>query len=147
MKKNTQISGSTTELKCFLKCIECGFIVSKPIFDNARYDFLLDANKKKILRIQVKTSRWKDEEHSAFVFNCYSQHSTSYGNKRMCYSNIDIDYFMTEKNGQYYLYPALNPENTCKEKTLRLLPTKSGQTVNISWAKDFIFEEVIKQLD
>ena len=143
-QQNTQISGAITEQKCFLKCIEYGFIVSKPLFDNARYDFLLDVNGK-ILKIQVKTSRWKDEDHSAFVFNCYSQHSTGNGNKRMRYSNLDIDYFMTEKDGQYYLYPAPSPENTCQEKTLRILPTKSGQTANISWAKDFIFEEVIKQ--
>jgi hypothetical protein len=40
------------------------------------------------------------------------------------------------------LYPA--PEEGLKEKTLRVLPTKSGQTKNISFAKDYLFEEVIK---
>ena len=37
---NTQIQGAMTQQRCFLKCIEAGFIVSKPLFDNARYDFM-----------------------------------------------------------------------------------------------------------
>ena len=139
--ENTQIKGALKEQKCFLKCIESGYIVSKPLFDNARYDFILDTGKN-LLRIQVKTSRWKDEEHSAFTFNCYSQHSLGTGNKVMKYTNKEIDFFMTEQEGIFYLYPA--PEEGLKEKTLRVKPSKTGQVKNISFAKDFIFEEVIK---
>lgn len=139
--ENTQIKGALTEQKCFLKCIESGYIVSKPLFDNARYDFILDTGKN-LLRIQVKTSHWKDEEHSAFTFNCYSQHSLGTGNKVMKYTNKEIDFFMTEQEGIFYLYPA--PEEGLKEKTLRVKPSKTGQVKNISFAKDFIFEEVIK---
>lgn len=139
--KNTQIIGALTEQKCFMKCIEAGYIVSKPLFDNARYDFILDTGKH-LLRIQVKTSRWKDEEHSSFVFNCYSQHSYGKGNKVMKYTKEEVDFFMTERDGIFYLYPA--PEKGLKEKTLRVLPPKSGQIKNISFAKDFIFEEIIK---
>lgn len=138
---NTQIQGAMTQQKCFLKCIEAGFIVSKPLFDNARYDFILDTDNK-LLKIQIKTSRWKDEEHSAFIFNGYSQHSTGAGNKRMKYTNKEIDFFMTEKDGIFYLYPA--PKDGFVEKSLRVLPTKSGQTANIDFAKDYIFQEVIK---
>lgn len=139
--ENTQIKGALTEQKCFLKCIESGYIVSKPLFDNARYDFILDTGKN-LLRIQVKTSHWKDEEHSAFIFNCYSQHSLGTGNKVMKYTKKEIDFFMTEQEGIFYLYPA--PEEGLKEKTLRVKPSKTGQVKNISFAKDFIFEEVIK---
>lgn len=138
---NTQYTGALTEQKCFLKCIEMGFAISKPVFDNARYDFVLDTGKQ-LLKIQVKTSHWKDELHSGFVFNCYSQHQTAEGSKRMKYTNKEIDFFMTEKDNIFYLYPA--PEEGLKEKTLRVLPTKTGQTKNISFAKDYIFEEVIK---
>lgn len=139
--ENTQIKGVLTEQKCFLKCIEYGYIVSKPLFDNARYDFILDTGKN-LLRIQVKTSHWKDQEHSAFIFNCYSQHSLGTGNKVMKYTKEEVDFFMTEKEGIFYLYPV--PEEGLKEKTLRVKPTKTGQVKNISFAKDFIFEEVIK---
>ena len=54
----------------------------------------------------------------------------------------EIDFFMTERDGVFYLYPA--PEVGLKEKTLRVLPTETGQTKNISFAKDYIFEEVIQ---
>ena len=139
--ENTQVKGAVTEQKCFLKCLEAGFNVSKPIFDNARYDFILDTGEK-LLRIQIKTSHWKDEEHNAFEFNCYSQHSIGGGNKRMKYTNKEIDYFMTECEGEFYLFPA--PEEGMVCKTLRLTVPKSGQTKNISFASDYLFEEVIK---
>lgn len=140
---NTQIQGAMTEQKCFLKCIESGFIVSKPLFDNARYDFILDANGK-LYRIQVKTSHWTDDTKAAFVFNGYSQHSVGNGNKRMKYTNQEIDYFMTEQDNIFYLYPA--NEEGFVEKKLRIIPPKSGQVKNISFAKDYVFEEVIKNL-
>lgn len=88
---NTQIRGALTEQKCFMKCIEMGYVVSKPLFDNARYDFILDTGKH-LLKIQVKTSRWKDADHSGFVFNCYSQHSLGNGNKVMKYTKEEIDF-------------------------------------------------------
>lgn len=137
---NTQTTGNITEQKCFLKCLEYGFQVSKPLFDNARYDFILD-NGKKLLRIQVKTSHWKDEEHTAFIFNGYSQHSIGNGNKRMVYTNKEIDYFMTEKDDIFYLYPA--EVEGFKQKYLRLSSKQPNQP-SIKWAKDYQFEEVIK---
>lgn len=66
--ENTQIKGALTEQKCFLKCIELGFFVSKPLFDNARYDFILDTGSK-LLKIQVKTSHWKKEENDDFFYD------------------------------------------------------------------------------
>lgn len=136
---NTQAQGAIVEQKCFLKCIEYGWIVSKPLFDNARYDFLLDTGKK-IYKIQVKTSRW-NESHTGLRFNCYSQHSIKNGNKRMKYTNQEIDYFMTEFEGQFYLYPA--PADGLTEKTLRLI---EGNQTNISYARDYQIEEVSKNL-
>ena len=135
---NTQTQGAITEQRCILKCIEQGYQVSKPLFDNARYDFILDTGKR-LLKIQIKTSHWIDDEHSSFVFNGYSQHATGDGNKRMKYTNKEIDYFMTEQEGNFYLYPA--QETGFVEKRLRVLPTKNS---NVTWAKDYLFEEVIK---
>lgn len=141
MLENTQIKGALTEQKCFVKCLEQGFNVSRPIFDNARYDFILDTGEK-LLKIQIKTSRWVDDGHSSFVFSCYSQHSTGNGNKRMKYTNKEVDYFMTERDGVFYLYPC--PENGMGEKRLRVLPPKSINQHGITFAKDYIFEEVCK---
>ena len=136
---NTQIKGAITEQKCFLKCIEQGWIVSKPIFDNARYDFIADTGTQ-LLKIQIKTSSWNDD-HTAFSFNGYSQHSIGNGNKRMKYTNKEIDFFMTEKDDIFYLYPA--SDKGFVSKCLRLR-SNSNQSAQINWAKDYVFEEVIK---
>ena len=136
---NTQYIGQLTEQKCFVKCLESGYLISKPLFDNARYDFILDTGDK-LLRIQVKSSVW-NEDHSAFTFNGYSQHSTGQGNKRMKYTNKEIDYFMTEKDDVFYLYPA--EEQGFVSKCLRISAKQQNQP-HIKWAKDYEFEEVSK---
>ena len=138
MTENTQYKGYLTEQKCFVKCLEAGYTISKPLFDNARYDFILDTGNK-LLRIQVKTSTW-NEDHSAFSFNGYSQHSTGSGNKRMKYTKVEVDYFMTEKDNVFYLYPA--EEQGFVSRVLRIT-SKQNQS-SIKWAKDYEFEEVSK---
>lgn len=138
MNTNTQQIGYLAEQKCFVKCLEMGYNISKPLFDNARYDFILDTGEK-LLRIQVKSSAWNND-HTAFTFNGYSQHSTSNGNKRMKYTNKEIDYFMTEKDGVFYLYPA--EDEGFVSKCLRV-ESKQNQP-QIKWAKDYTFEEVSK---
>lgn len=137
---NTQLKGNIIEQRCILKWLEFGFIVSKPIFDNARYDIIVEKNNK-LFKIQIKASTWIDETHTAFAFNGYSQHNTGKGNKRMKYTSEEIDYFMTEKEGNFYLYPA--QKAGFAQKILRLEATKANNP-QINWAKDFIFEEVIK---
>ena len=138
MTENTQYKGYLTEQKCFVKCLEAGYTISKPLFDNVRYDFILDTGNK-LLRIQVKTSAW-NEDHSAFSFNGYSQHSTGNGNKRMKYTKAEVDYFMTEKDNVFYLYPA--EEQGFVSRVLRIT-SKQNQS-SIKWAKDYEFEEVSK---
>ena len=65
-ENSTQYIGQLTEQKCFLKCLEAGYQVSKPIFDNARYDFILDTGER-LLKIQIKTSAWNEDKTAFFV--------------------------------------------------------------------------------
>ena len=135
--------GAITELKCQMHLIENDFIISKPVLDNARYDLLLDYNNK-IYRIQIKTSRW-NVEGETIVFNGKSQHSIAEGNKIMKYSPNEIDYFMTEWDNQFYLVKC---EKEQSQYTLRLADPKGTSKFikNVHWAKDYLFEEVIKAL-
>lgn len=138
---DTRVKGELTELKCQLYCLEQGYVMSKPILDNARYDMIIDYNGK-FYRIQVKTSRWMSEEHEGIVFNCKSQHSVSGGNKIMKYSPEEIDFFMTEFENEYYLIPC---DKARSEMKLRFKSTKNNQDNRAFFAKDYKFEEVIKQ--
>lgn len=138
---NTRVIGELTELKCQMFCLEKGYIVSKPIVDNARYDLLLDYNNK-FYRIQIKTSRWMSEEHEGIVFNCKSQHSIAGGNKIMKYTPEEVDFFMTEFEGEFYLIPC---ERAKSEMRLRFKSTKNHQDDKATFARDFKFEEVIQR--
>ena len=57
----------------------------------------------------------------------------------MKYTNKEIDYFMTEHDGEYYLYPA--SEKGFVLKSLRVKPTK--QSAGVEYAADFMFDKVI----
>ena len=135
---DTKTKGNVTELKCILKLTELGFKVSKPVFDDARYDLIIDTGKR-LLKIQVKTSVWSKDK-SAFSFNGYSQHNLGKANKRMKYTNKDIDFFMTEKEDKYYLYPA--EEKGFSQKTLRI-KSKQKQP-SIKNAEDFEIEKIAR---
>ena len=58
----------------------------------------------------------------------------------MKYTTKEVDYFMTEKDGTFYLYPA--EEQGFITRSLRVA-SKQNQA-HIKWAKDYEFEEVSK---
>ena len=63
----------------------------------------------------------------------------------MKYNPDEIDYFMTEWEGKFYLIPC---EKELSQFTLRLCdPNNNARFVNnLHWAKDYLAEEVIKAL-
>lgn len=136
--KNTNQKGKITEIEILSKIMKLGYSVSIPFGDKDRYDQVWDINGK-MLRIQVKTASPIDEEISAIKFKC-----TSVSNgKSHTYTKDEIDYFATYWNGEVYLIPI---EECSVEKKLRFLPPKNGQTKGINWAKDYLVEEVLKNL-
>lgn len=134
---DTNLKGSITELKCKLYFMELGYIVSTPD-SPIRYDFILDVGDK-LLKIQVKTASGNSEK---FSFSTCSCHITRQGSSRRTYEE-EIDYFCTWFENECYLIPV--SECGSKEKTLRIAPTKNGQTKNICFAKDYIASEVISK--
>ena len=67
--ENTQYKGQLTEQKCFVKCLEAGYLVSKPLFDNARYDFILDTGDaplvlEELLHNSGNNSKWRGPYYS-----------------------------------------------------------------------------------
>lgn len=98
---------------------------------------------KKLLKIQVKTSRLTKDE-SGIEFNVSSLTHNNQGYTRRLYSEDDVDYFMTYYDNEYYLIPF--SECGVKEKRLRLIPTVNGQTKGISFAKDFLAEKILEEV-
>ena len=135
----TKRVGNITELEVELAFAKFGYPVLVPFGDCERYDLVVDHNGR-FYRIQVKTSH-EGNRSGSFSFECRSSHRRDGKYVQHQYDESEIDYFATMYGGKCYLVPV----NECGVgKTLRLEETKSGMQANISWAKDYELETVIK---
>ena len=140
---NSKQKGNITELECMLAFVKLGYNVLIPYGDCERYDFVVDI-KGNFYKIQVKTSRTEDEEKSYIIFNTSSQTTKNGKQVHHSYDKEQIDYFMTTYNSQAYLVPV--QETAAREKRLRFLPPKNGQTKGITFASEYELEKVVKKI-
>ena len=137
MNSTTQ-KGLLTELYCQTDFSNCGILLSQPIINDSRYDYVADINGK-FYRIQCK-SCLPTESGDAISFNCSNKNWNSGVYKT--YKGA-IDFFYTYYNGKGYLISVDDTPNRCK--TLRFSSDQPNNK-NISWAKDYEFEKVIISL-
>lgn len=134
--------GNITELEVLTHATQHGYQVSIPFGDRERYDQIWDVNGR-LLKIQVKTSRLSND--STYIsFSCRSNTRVQGKTLHSRYTKDEIDYFATFWNGRCYLVPI---EETSTDKRLRFEPPKNGQKQGVSFAKDYLMEEVLKRLD
>ena len=138
---DTNIKGIVTELKCKTYFLELGYTVSTPE-NPVRYDFILDTGDK-LLRVQVKTCNTTRREGS-ITFSTCSSHYVKGQHEHTTYKNDGIDYFCTYFENECYLVPVQDCGS--REKSLRLIPTKNGQTKNIAFAKPLIFPPMLSYI-
>lgn len=134
--------GEITEQKVALEFLKLGILISKPLVQSSRYDFIADVNNH-LYKIQVKTCTER-EDGSYFDFATCTSHTNTQGTLNISYSADDVDFFATMNNNQCYLIPF----NLCGKRAqrLRLKPTRNRQTKGILFAKDFKLEDIIKTL-
>ena len=134
--------GEITEQQVALEFLKLGILISKPLVQSSRYDFIADINNK-LYKIQVKTSNQKENE-SYLIFATSTSHTNTQGTLNISYSANDVDFFATMYNGQCYLIPF----SSCGKRSqrLRLKPTLNGQTKGVLFANDFKIEDIIKNL-
>lgn len=133
--------GEITEQQVVLEFLKLGYLVSKPLVQSSRYDFIVDINHK-LYKIQVKTGTLKEESYIEFATS--TSHTNTQGTLNLTYSSDDVDFFATMYEGQCYLVP----HDICGKRSqrLRLSPTKNKQTKGITFAVDYHLEDVIKRL-
>ena len=139
---NSHFRGEITEQQVALELLKLGYMVSKPLVQCSKYDYVVDINHK-LYKIQVKTCSLK--ENGSFVeFATSTSHTNTKGTVNLTYSDEDVDFFATMYENTCYLVP----KNVCGNRTqrLRLVPTKNGQTDGITFAKDYILQETITKL-
>ena len=142
----TQLSshfiGEITEQQVALEFLKLGYMVSKPLVQSSKYDFIVDIDHK-LFKVQVKTSKLK-EDNAYLSFATSTSHTNTSGTKNLTYTDDDVDFFATMYDGQCYLIPKKVCGN--RNQHLRLFPAKNGQTVGITFAKDYKLQEMIKRL-
>lgn len=133
--------GEITEQQVALEFLKQGILISKPLVQSSRYDFIVDINHH-LYKIQVKTGTFKEDSYLEFATS--TSHTNTQGTVNMSYNAQDVDFFATMYQGQCYLIPF----NLCGKRAqrIRFVPTKNGQTKGILFAKDFKFEDIIKTL-
>lgn len=140
-KLNSHFIGEITEQQVALEFLKLGYLVSKPLVQSSRYDFVVDINHK-LYKIQVKTGTLKEESYIEFATS--TSHTNTKGTLNLNYSADDVDFFATMYKGECYLVPY----EVCAKRSqrLRIIPTKNGQTKGITFAKDYHLKDVVKRL-
>ena len=137
---NPSIIGLTTELKCQLYLIEQGFNVLIPMGNHQKYDIVVEKNGK-FTRIQVKHATEKDDGKSFIVKTRYDVRDISKSQRvrKESYTKEDCDYFMTELNNIFYIFPVFGTTETrfWLSKTISKTQKK---------AEDYIAEKVLQEL-
>ena len=133
--------GEITEQQVALEFLKLGYLVSKPLVQSSRYDFIVDINHK-LYKIQVKTGTLKEDSYIEFATS--TSHTNTQGTLNLTYSSDDVDFFATMYENQCYLVPY----ELCGKRSqrLRTIPTRNGQTKGITFAKDFHLKDVIERL-
>jgi hypothetical protein len=134
--------GEITEQEVALEFLKLGVLLSKPLVQSSRYDFIADINNH-LYKIQVKTCRER-ENGKYFDFPTSTSHTNTKGTLNLSYSQNDVDFFATIHNNQCYLIPL----GVCGKRAqrLRLIEPLDGQPKNGLFAKDFKLMDVIQTL-
>ena len=132
--------GLITEMKCQLFLVELGYNVLIPVGNHQKYDLVIESNGK-FTKIQVKHASIQDEGRSFLVKTRYDVRDISKSQRvrHERYSENDCDYFMTEYNGIFYIFPVFG---TMETKFWLEKPKLSTQ----KFAKDFVAEKVLLDL-
>ncbi|MBV9700763.1 MAG: hypothetical protein JO078_11650 [Candidatus Eremiobacteraeota bacterium] len=131
--RDTKSIGELSELIVATALARKGYLVAKPIGENARYDLIIDLDEK-LSRVQVKTGRLRN---GAILFNTYSSHYHRKGG--VCKSYVDqIDFFgvYCPQLCSVYLIPL--SDTAPSSGSLRVHATKNGQNSHVRWAEPYL---------
>jgi len=137
MLADQMIKAEIAMMKVWMRALQLGAFVSKPIFEGARYDYIIERDGK-LYRAQVKYADGKHKKTvGAVQVNLRKQIKK---NKNHPYSDSEIDVLVI------YI-PKIDkicwfgPEVFCGKQNLsiRIAPTKNGQVKGCLAAEDYLW--------
>lgn len=130
---NSSQIGLITELKCITYLLSKGFNVLLPQGNYTKYDLVIERNNK-FYRIQCKHAKPNKDS-----FNVRTWYAIRGSSKKQIYTENDCDYFMTEYQGQFYLFPIFG---TVETKFWLKEPLKQTS----KYANDYLAEIVLNKM-
>lgn len=135
MELNPSQIGQITELQCQQFLISQGWNVLVPIGNYLKYDLVIEKNQR-FYRIQCKHAT---KLETGFRVRTRYDKRDNGSVKKEVYTIEDIDYFMTEYKGKYYLFPPFETSET----TFWTVPPRQ-KTCKI--AQNFYAEDILAKL-
>jgi len=107
MAKQTKETGTITEIRFQLACLEKGAVVLEPLGDYAPYDCVVqpDYNKAEFFRVQVKTAIKASKNSYKINTSRRLRRSGEKSAETVLYREDEIDFFATEINDCWYIIP------------------------------------------
>ena len=139
---SSKMIGDITELEVMTYVTRLGIIVSTPFGDRARYDQIWDYDGI-LIKVQVKTAISHDDGESIEI---YCRSNTKIGGKirYSSYTENEIDCIATYWNNRCYVIPVKECGSTMKK--LRFSEARNGQIKDVTFAKYYTVEEVLKRV-
>lgn len=135
MELNPSQIGQITELQCEQFLISQGWNVLLPIGNYQKYDIVIEKNQK-FYRIQCKHAT---ELETGFRVRTRYDKRVEGKVKKETYSEEDIDFFMTEFKGKFYMFPPFGTNET----TFWTVPSRLTTS---KIAQNFYAEDILQKL-
>lgn len=140
IEKNPSQIGLETELKCQYYLINKGFDILIPLGNYLKYDLVIVKNDK-FYRIQVKHAHDKNNEKDSFYVNTKYDKRENGKVVKQAYQLGDVDYFLTEFNDIFYMFPVFGTVET------RFWLKHSGPNLSTKkYAEDYLAENILSKL-
>lgn len=140
---NTNERGSLSEGIILAEALRCGFTVSVPWGNKARYDLILEIEGE-LIKIQCKTGKLVNDSIRVKLTSSYL---TSSGSVMHGYTKQDVDYFAIycPQNNKKYLLPISEVVGQ-KSINLRISQTNRNYMSGTKYADDYIFGKMAERI-
>jgi hypothetical protein len=144
MELSTHAVGLSTELAVMKDFVDHGFVVSRPLNPDSRYDCIVDAYGH-LLKVQIKSPRkLKDKNSDGFYIKLTSSRTHRWGVQQVGYDNSDVDLFATYHNGTTYIIPQY--EVAGMKQCVFRLSSRSNQRAGVRFAADYSLPNCIERM-
>lgn len=142
---NTVMIGDIGESLAIASFTKAGFIVSKPLSNNASYDLIVEYNNR-LYKVQVKTTNSEKDGKMVFATKTTNYTRGKWASNSYSKNEVDLFFLYCVENEWCGIYLVDESETIPVELNIRIVPPKNGQKIGIRFAENYSFEKQIEVL-